>query len=71
MADLVSWDPSLEDYLKLILCDPQTSGGLLISVDESRVEQLIGQLGKSGNNTSSVIGGVVELKGQVHINILP
>lgn len=71
VADLVSWDPFLEDYLKLILCDPQTSGGLLISVDESRVEQLIGQLGKSGNNTSSVIGDVVELKGQVHINILP
>ncbi len=69
--DLVSWDPSVEDHMKLILCDPQTSGGLLISVDESKVEHLIGQLGKSGNNTSSVIGDVVELKGEVHINILP
>ena len=71
VADLVSWDPSLEDHMKLILCDPQTSGGLLISVDESKLELLIGQLGKSGNNISSVIGDVVDLEGQFHINILP
>ena len=71
VADLVSWDPSLEDHMKLILCDPQSSGGLLISVDESKLELLIGQLGKSGNNISSVIGDVVDLEGQFHINILP
>ena len=71
VADLVSWDPSLEDHMKLILCDPQTSGGLLISVDESKLELLIGKLGKSGNNISSVIGDVVDLEGQFHINILP
>ena len=71
VADLVSWDPSLEDHMKLILCDPQTAGGLLISVDESKLELSIGQRGKSGNNISSVIGDVVDLEGQFHINILP
>jgi len=71
IAGLVSWGPTPEDYMKLILCDPQTSGGLLISVPASRSEQLIDQLEESGNNTTAVIGEVSDLKGQDYINILP
>jgi len=31
---------SLTDYQRQVLCDPQTSGGLLIAVDDSQPEQL-------------------------------
>lgn len=39
------------DEEKLILCDPQTSGGLLIAVEESAVSQVIGMLDENDIQT--------------------
>lgn len=43
-----------------ILCDPQTSGGLLIGVESEKVDELTRALEKKGVETRSVIGEVME-----------
>ncbi len=55
---VVSWDYSLSVASKFILCDPQTSGGLLISVHSSKSEELLADLRLSGNSEATVIGEV-------------
>jgi len=42
-----------------VLCDPQTSGGLLISVPASRADKLMRALGRSGVKAASVVGKVL------------
>ncbi len=36
----VQWDETLSEGSKLLLCDPQTAGGLLLSVDPDRADDL-------------------------------
>jgi selenide,water dikinase len=43
-----------------ILYDPQTSGGLLISLPSSKAERLVSTLKKEGHLHSSIVGEVVE-----------
>lgn len=51
------------DYnLKMIACDAQTSGGLLMSVPEEIVSQLLGDLHASGLADSAIIGRATEKK---------
>ena len=44
---------------KIILFDPQTSGGLLIAVPESEGEMLLKKLHERGIKEASIIGEVV------------
>jgi len=46
LRDTVQWDPALSDEMKLILCDPQTSGGLLMVVPPKNVDRLLAALRK-------------------------
>ncbi|MBU1150653.1 MAG: selenide, water dikinase SelD, partial [Proteobacteria bacterium] len=49
-----------------ILFDPQTSGGLLISVSEDKALRLIDRLHEAGVTEAAVIGEVVgSLKGRI------
>jgi selenide,water dikinase len=43
---------------KMILFDPQTSGGLLISVAESKAQKLLDNLKHAGVKHSSIIGQI-------------
>ncbi len=58
VADYVDWDDALTDNDRLLLCDAQTSGGLLISVPESRLTQLLTALENRGVATRAVVGSV-------------
>ena len=58
VEDLVDWDESLTEDDKLLLCDAQTSGGLLISVPEERLSRLLGELEERGVATRAVLGAV-------------
>jgi selenide,water dikinase len=50
-----------EEYLCDIFCDPQTSGGLLVSVTEEDAEKIIKDLEEAGLETSfGIIGRVLE-----------
>lgn len=57
-------------YQKAILADPQTSGGLLIAVDENAVEQVIAVLNENGlKNFTQPIGKLVA-KQATFVNII-
>ena len=56
----VAWDSAITQNQKLLLCDAQTSGGLLISVPEGRREDLLRSLEDEGVEGSVVIGEVQE-----------
>ena len=55
----VVWDPGIEEWAKLLLCDAQTSGGLLISVPEEKLARLMAELKSGGVETAEAIGEVL------------
>ncbi len=46
----------LEDWRKDILCDPQTSGGLLIAVDPAEAEAVLALVGRAGFESARTVG---------------
>tara|TARA_B100001123_G_C15122963_1_gene952139 strand:+ start:134 stop:1078 length:945 start_codon:yes stop_codon:yes gene_type:complete len=58
VADSTDWDDSLTEEQRLLMCDAQTSGGLLISVPGAKLDQLISELETSGVETRAVVGEV-------------
>ncbi|MEX2430787.1 MAG: selenide, water dikinase SelD, partial [Dehalococcoidia bacterium] len=54
---LVRWHPELTDEDKLLLCDAQTSGGLVIAVPAERLETLLNEL-RARDQMAAVIGDV-------------
>lgn len=56
-ADVV-WDESLSELQRLLLCDAQTSGGLLIAVPAGRAEQLIAELTVELTPIAAIVGSV-------------
>jgi selenide,water dikinase len=56
----VDADPNVPDLRIDLLYDPQTSGGLLISLPPGDAEKLVGTLKKEENIDSYIVGEVVE-----------
>jgi len=56
----VEVQPEVPDLLVNIFYDPQTSGGLLISLPSSEAEKLVATLIKEGHVHSCIVGEVVE-----------
>jgi len=54
---------SLPQPLQLVLCDAQTSGGLLIAVPEERVAALLDALVRNGVNQATVVGRITGERG--------
>jgi selenide,water dikinase len=52
------FDSEVPEELQIVLCDAQTSGGLLISVPEERLEILLESLRTRKTLESAVIGRV-------------
>ncbi len=50
-------------------CDPQTSGGLLVSVPENQSKEILDELQQSGVSQARIIGAVQTL-GETHLKIL-
>ena len=55
----VIWHPSLNEIDKLLMCDAQTSGGLLVSVPKDRVNLLLKEFCQRGVETTAIIGEVL------------
>jgi selenide,water dikinase len=63
---MVDIDSCVPQYLQDILFDPQTSGGLLICVPETKASRLLERLHAEGVTEAAIIGGVVaEPKGRI------
>ena len=58
----IDWGPISDKQTKLLLCDAQTSGGLLISVSPEKRDILTAALEKNGVETRAVIGEILDLK---------
>ena len=58
--DSVSWDDALTDEDRLLLCDAQTSGGLLMSVASERAAQLIAALEARNAPCASIVGRIIK-----------
>ena len=68
VADYVDWDSAISDNERLLLCDAQTSGGLLISVAEERLSQLMDALEARGVETRAVVGRIADgVRGTAHV----
>ena len=60
VSDTVVWSNALSEREQLLLCDAQTSGGLLISVPEDRKDDLMAELLNQGVLGSAVVGSITE-----------
>ena len=58
----VRWQESLSHTVQVVLSDAQTSGGLLISVAQDKLDVLLEQLAEHGVAGAAVIGEVMEGK---------
>jgi selenide,water dikinase len=69
VEDSMDWDDALTDQQRLLMCDAQTSGGLLISVTKNKVEQLLSELEISGVETRVIVGEITaENAGRIRVN---
>jgi selenide, water dikinase len=60
LAADMEWDPALTELQRLVFCDAQTSGGLIISVPAARADSLLAELAAESTPIAAVIGRVVE-----------
>ncbi len=60
VADAVTWDTTLTDEDRLLLCDAQTSGGLLMSVPSDRVDALVAALREEGAPCAAIVGRIAD-----------
>ncbi len=61
-AESVCWTDDIGEIDRLLMCDPQTSGGLLISVREDAVDELVEDLDRRGV-AGTVVGDVTQFSG--------
>lgn len=59
VANCVVWDEGVSEDAKLALCDPQTSGGLLISVSADKAAALKEALKAAGVETAADVGRIL------------
>jgi len=60
LADWVTWADVVTKDEQLLLADAQTSGGLLIAVEPSRVAALVAALVARGTPAAAIVGEIVE-----------
>jgi len=60
LNDSIVWGDGIEYEHQMVLCDAQTSGGLLISVPAEKSEPLVELLESSGTLAAAQIGRIVE-----------
>jgi selenide,water dikinase len=58
LADWVTWDPALPKEEQLLLCDAQTSGGLLAAVPEGSADEAVAALREAGVTAAAVVGRI-------------
>ena len=60
LNDWVSWGPQVTKETQLLLCDAQTSGGLLIALPAADAPKLVEGLTRRGTPCAAVVGEIVE-----------
>lgn len=60
LRDAIVWNPEIREEAQLILCDAQTSGGLLIAASKEASPRLIQRLQAHHTPASALIGEMIE-----------
>ena len=60
--------PKLGDDARLLLCDPQTSGGLLVACAPDRVDDVLHVFAQEGFERAAVIGEMTSEAGLVTVS---
>ena len=64
LNDSVDWQGGVSEVDKLIFCDAQTSGGLLISLPRERAQKLLQGINDKGGLQAAIVGEVAESDGK-------
>ncbi len=67
-ASITTWNDDVSDVERILLCDAQTSGGLLISVPADNADALIDALRTAPTPAAAIIGDV--RAGEPHIEVI-
>ena len=59
LEDKVSYDESISKTTRQILCDAQTSGGLLIAIDKKDVKEYAKEIEELSFGYASIIGEII------------
>lgn len=62
MENKVDWEKDICEEAKIVLCDAQTSGGLLISISKKKAQRLLQFLRKKGVKKSCIVGEIIKDK---------
>ena len=68
VADIVEWSEDISRTARIILCDAQTSGGLLIAIPSKYTGNLLRELHSNGVTDAACIGSFTE-KGEGRIAV--
>ena len=68
ISSSVSWGEGVSQQEKLLLCDPQTSGGLVIALPELESMKLIDRLKAARVETAALVGKCKTGKGKIIVN---
>lgn len=60
LAGAVTFEPGVSELDRVLLCDAQTSGGLLIALPEARADALMAALELEGTPVAALVGHVAE-----------
>ncbi len=69
-GDLLTFSGNFTDEERWLIVDPQTSGGLLISLPADQAPKLVTRLRERGNRVAAVVGEVVPADGGPGLEIL-
>ncbi len=67
LAGVVRWDHAIPEPLRTVLCDAQTSGGLLIALPQDRAGRLIHALNAARTPAAASIGEVTDTIGTIEV----
>ena len=60
LENIVTFDSAVSDAYRWLLVDPQTSGGLIISIPEEKADELLKELMSDDSPEAAIIGKVTE-----------
>ena len=70
LASWVTYDPALTEEDALLLCDAQTSGGLLASFPADRANSAVRELHRAGVRSAAIVGKNVEGEpGKIRVDV--
>ena len=67
LNDRIDFTSGIDTVTQSVLCDPQTSGGLLIAVEADRAEELVGLLQAAQTSAAAIIGAIEEENEHDHV----